>query len=218
MTAATIQQPRSLSLPRPVRSYEADFSHLLGGGGWRTLDPAVQARFRSIAATRMTRYRGAMTVKRSIVGLIFAFACRLLGGPLPTGQGDDVPVDVSVFHTDRGGVCWQRSFAFGNHCTTVRSLKVIDPRHGILEVVEGGIGMSLQAFARDGALVFRSKRYFLEFGLFRLPLPLWLTPGVSEVAHIDQGGGRFRFRLTMHHPLFGLTIQQDGIFSEEGDQ
>jgi len=78
--------------------------------------------------------------------------------------------------------------------------------------------MSLQAFARNGALIFRSKRYFLEFDLFRLPLPLLLTPGVSEVAHIDQGGGRFRFRLTMRHPLFGLTILQDGIFSEEGDQ
>lgn len=199
---------------RLVRKYEHDFSHLLPKGAWLALDAPIRRRFARIAARPATVFHGRMIVKRSLVGLLFATAARLLGSPIPTGRGNNVPVDVDVFHTRQGGVCWQRTFRFAGRPVTIRSMKVIDPRLGLLEVVEGGVGMTLNAMARNGVLVFESTRYFLEFGLFRLPLPDLLSPGRCTVEHIDNGDGRFRFRMSMQHPLFGQTILQDGIFSE----
>lgn len=217
MTAACLPNSVPTAAPRPVRVYEHDFSHLLPAETWNALHPAIRQRFARIASRPLTFYRGRMVVRRSLIGLFFAFAARMLGGPIPTARGEDVPVNVDVIHTNDGGVCWQRTFHFPRRSTTVRSLKVIDPRHGLLEVVEGGVGMTLNVLVRDGALVFESTRYFLEFGLFRLPLHDLLSPGRCTVEHIDEGNDRFRFRLAMTHPLFGQTILQDGVFSERGD-
>lgn len=214
MASATLVQNNDSGFVRPNRVYEHDFSHLLPDGAWQSLDCDIRRRFAGIAARRKSAFQGHMTVKRSFIGLLFAFAARMLGGPIPTGKGSDVPVNVDVFHTNQGGVCWQRTFDFGRRKTTIRSMKVIDPRLGLLEVVEGGVGMTLNALARDGSLVFESSRYFLEFGLFRLPLPDLLSPGRCTVEHIDAGRGQFRFRMSMRHPLFGETILQDGIFGE----
>jgi hypothetical protein len=217
MTTARPAIPLDLPAPPPRRTCEHDFSHLLPAGAWQSLDPDIRRRFAGIAACPASHFTGQMTVKRSLIGLLFAVGGKLIGSPNPIAEGDGVTVDVDVFHTTEGGVCWQRVFHFGERRTTIRSMKVIDPRHGLLEVVEGGIGMTLNAMARDGALVFESTRYFLEFGLFRLPLPDFISPGKCTVEHIDEGNGNFRFRLSMRHAIFGQTILQDGIFSETAE-
>lgn len=214
MTIATLPDMADVSTSHRTGPCEHDFSHLLPANSWLSLTPAIRHRFGRIAARPVSLFAGHMTVRRSLVGLLFAIGARLLGGPIPTDRGENVPVRVDVFHTSKGGVCWQRTFSFPRRQTTIRSMKVIDPRHGLLEVVEGGVGMTLNALARDGALVFESTHFFLEFGLFRVPLPEWLTPGRCRVEHIDTGQGQFRFRLSMTHPLFEQTILQDGMFTD----
>ena len=57
--------------------------------------------------------------------------------------------------------------------------------------------------------------YFWALGRWRLRLPDWLTPGVLHVVHSDEGQGRFRFRISVVHPLLGETFFQDGVFESQ---
>ena len=69
---------------------------------------------------------------------------------------------------------------------------------------------------KDGRFTLRhltARRYLLQAGRWRLPLPALLTPGTCRVAHRAEGPGRFRFTLTMSHPVWGLTFHQDGVFA-----
>ena len=97
------------------------------------------------------------------------------------------------------------------------SAKRPDGWAGLVEMVGAGFGMTLEVFEEAGALHFVSRRYFWQLGRLRLGIPLLLTPGATEVVHRDLGGGRFRFTMTIDHPLLGRTFFQDGIFSSEGD-
>ena len=67
---------------------------------------------------------------------------------------------------------------------------------------------------REGALVFRSKNYFLELFGRRLFLPEWLTPGTLYVTHAELHDGKFSFTLQIFHPRFGLLLRQMAIFRE----
>ena len=194
---------------------------LVEAGGWWRLAPAVRARFDAMeAAIAPLEYCGEMTVEMSRVGWLFAQACRLIGSPLTYRRGKDVRVEVSVYPGAKGrthGIWWQRNFHFPGHALlSVRSLKVIDPKAGLLECVDGGLGMQLRIYAEAGALHFECRRYFLRVGRFRLRLPCIFTPGRAHVMHRDEGKGAFTFRITFRHPLFGTTFFQEGIFRPKG--
>jgi hypothetical protein len=75
-------------------------------------------------------------------------------------------------------------------------------------------GMTLTVDAREGALIFRSKDYFLELAGRRLVLPRWLTPGAILVTHAELPDARFSFTLQVIHPRFGLLIRQMAMFRE----
>src|SRR5713226_5672686 len=85
---------------------------------------------------------------------------------------------------------------------------------GLEEYVGRGVGMTLTIYARGGALVFRSKNYFLELFGRRLFLPAWLTPGTLYVTHAELPDGKFSFALQIFHPRFGLLRRQMAIFRE----
>jgi hypothetical protein len=97
-------------------------------------------------------------------------------------------------------------------CVSVKKATGAD---GLIECVGGGIGMWLRLSERAGALNFRSTGYFWSLGGWRLVLPDWLTPGVLTVVHSDEGQGRFRFAISVVHPLFGETFFQDGVFEHQ---
>jgi hypothetical protein len=46
----------------------------------------------------------------------------------------------------------------------------------------------------------------------RVTLPIWLSPGITHVEHIDGVEGWFRFTMTVTHPFFGETFYQTGQF------
>ncbi|HVE52337.1 MAG TPA: DUF4166 domain-containing protein [Ramlibacter sp.] len=210
MELATL--PLSTALPA---GHEAlDLARLVGTPGWQRLPAAVQRRF--AAAHADTAYCGTLDVHCSAVGRCFAALSALFGGPLTSLRTTAVAAEVRVYGNGRGGVVWERRLqsATGAGLRIVRSTKEPGPRGGLVERTDGGLAMELEVFEDDGALVFRSRRYFLALGGLRVRVPGWLTPGTCRVEHRDLGAGRFRFTLSMVHPWWGRTFHQTGVFAD----
>ena len=204
----------------PVLQPDPSFQHLLGDLAWRRLAPAVRERFRwKPASGAEIRYAGEMAlVRSSAMGWVLAQLCRLIGTPLAPHRGQNIPVSVTLsLDTDGTGVVWRRVYRFPNRraiaCVSIKRSTVAD---SLIECVGGGVGMWLRLSERDGALHFRSIGYFWALGRWRVAIPDWLTPGALHVTHCDEGQGRFRFRISVIHPLLGETFFQDGVFSSEG--
>jgi hypothetical protein len=118
-------------------------------------------------------------------------------------------------------VVWERRFHAAAEAgdaardRVVRSPKEMDTDGVTLRArTDGGLSMALHVFEEDAMLVFESSRYFLALGHWHLPVPALLSPGVCRVSHRDLGAGRFRFTLTMTHPLWGQTFHQTGVFAD----
>jgi len=195
---------------------DPSFERLLGALAWRRLPETVRERFRwKPAPGAEIRYRGIMEeVRCSTLGWWLARLFRVIGTPLAPHTGRNVPVTVTLrLDRDGEGIVWERRYAFaGRRPVTCRSVKRATDQ-GLTEYVGGGISMWLRLSVRDRALLFESTGYFWRLGPFALRLPAWLTPGALLVAHIDEGEGRFRFRITVTHPLWGETFHQDGVFA-----
>lgn len=200
-----------------------DIERLVGAVGWARLAPAIRRRFARGHAATPVLYVGRMAFRRSAVGLAFALAGLALRGPLPLRRAEDCPVTVAVSGDGRGGVVWERCVRFpgasAGRC--IQSTKRMGPEGTLLECVRGGLGMVLDVYEEEGALVFASRRYFLAVGGVRLPLPRLIDPGRCVVTHSEvtdgdgdssQAGGRFRFTLEMRHRLWGRTFFQTGVF------
>jgi hypothetical protein len=194
---------------------EVDFRRLLGPAAWAGLPPAVQARFLPHVTGVTCRFEGVMCVAASPAGWMFAQVCRLIGTPLAPWTGEAVPTQVDVRLDPEGALVWDRTYRFpGRAPVLVSSRKIANARGDLLEVVRGGLGMALAVTAEHGAVHFRSTRYFLTIGPWRLPVPGLITPGRAHVIHRDEGGGRFRFTLEFRHPLLGRTLFQEGVFAD----
>ncbi|MES2938709.1 MAG: DUF4166 domain-containing protein [Pseudomonadota bacterium] len=202
------------TLPRSPDRISLDLAALVGTQGWHRLPAAVRRRF--AADHGDTAYRGALDLHCSAIGRCFAAFSAVFGGPLTELRSAGVPAEVRVYGNGRGGVVWERRLQAGAAAglRVVRSTK--EPGHGggLVERTDGGLAMELDVFEDDGALVFRSRRYFLALGRMRLPVPAWFTPGVCRVEHRDLGAGRFRFTLSMVHPWWGRTFHQTGVFAD----
>lgn len=188
----------------------------LGEAGWEALHPAIRERFAAEPAQgESIRYVGAMQkIECSRAGWLFALLTRVIGNPLTPFRGQDVKMEVLLQkRPGKDGVFWRRSyFRAGHKPYVVTSVKREGARGEMLECVGGGFGMVLTLSVKDGALHFRSTRYFWQAGRVRVPLPHILSPGATHVVHEDIGSGNFRFTIRMDHPLLGRTFYQTGIF------
>lgn len=207
-----------LTAPVPATARDAaaplDLAALVGPRAWQRLPAAVQRRF--AAAHGDTTYRGTLAMDCSRVGALFAACSSLLGGPLTAMRCAEVAATVRVHGNGAGGVVWERHLALPGREgeRVVRSTKERGPHGGLVERTDGGLAMALRVDEEAGALVFTSLRYFLVVGRWRVPVPGLLTPGTCRVSHRDLGDGRFRFTLSMVHPLWGRTFHQTGVFAE----
>ena len=174
---------------------------------WARLPETLRRRF--TASHAPSRYVARMSFERSALGAVFAVLSKAFKAPLPLHRRQDVPVVVDV-RSEGEGVVWSRQFGPG---TLVRSVKSAGPGGTVLERTDGGLGMLLDVTVDDGALVFTSRSFFLAIGRWRLPIPEWLTPGRCRVEHRAVDAERFRFTLTMTHPLGGTTFRQTGLFT-----
>ena len=185
-----------------------DLAALVYRPSWMALPPSLRARFQ--LGHDASSYVGTMDCDRSVMGIVFAWTSRLLGAPLAAVRATALPVSVDVRPVS-GGVAWSRQFGPG---LWVRSVKSAGPGGTVLERTDGGLGMVLDVTAEDGALVFTSRSFFLALGPWRLPIPALLTPGCCRVEHRAVDERRFRFTLTMVHPLWGTTVRQTGVFTD----
>lgn len=194
------------------------FRSLVGEAGWSRLPPAVQRRFsKRLAPGEVTFYVGEVLETRlSRVGRLLSFVARLIGAPLPLDDGMTGSATVAVMeNAGLGGQSWTRTYARGGKFPQViHSAKRFSGSTGLEEYVGCGIGMSLSVSEQGGALVFRSVGYFLAVGRLRLPIPALLAPGAMEIAHEDQGGGRFLFKLSLTHGVFGALVRQTARFRD----
>jgi hypothetical protein len=180
---------------------------MVGAAAWSTLAPEMRRRFEPGHGPAV--YRGTMRLERSAIGLVFARLAGVFGGPLPAQACDAANTVVSV-RPEAGGVVWERRLGG----RVIRSVKRPGPGGALLERTAGGLGMALDVFVEDGALVFASRGFFLCLGRLLLPVPALLTPGRCRVEHTPAGEHRFRFTLTMTHPLWGTTFRQSGVFND----
>ena len=189
-----------------------DIAAIVGPAAWARLPAAVQRRF--ARAHGDVTYLGALDIACSRAGRCFALFTRIFGGPLTGIRANAVPACVRVYGDAHGGVVWERHLNVATGSRVVRSTKSKGDAHTLIERTDGGLAMELDVFEEEGVLVFRSRRYFLSWAGWRLPIPMLLTPGVCRVEHRDQGDGRFIFSLTMVHPWWGRTFQQSGLFAD----
>ncbi len=184
----------------------------LGEGGWLRLPPAVRLRFAD--AAQSADYLGSFAIVRaSRAGRLLGQLCRLIGTPVTPWVGVDVPATVHVRPDGRGGIRWERLYHFpGHRACRVTSTKCAGDAGELIERLPCGLRMSLDVYESGGALHFMSTGYHLRLGRWRVPVPRLLPPGTTHVEHHDEGGGWFRFTMTVSHALLGEVFYQTGRF------
>jgi uncharacterized protein DUF4166 len=212
-------RPEPLLKPLP-RSEVQDlrFRALMPDRDWYSLPDAIRGRFsKRLAHGKSAVYAGEVVdTVLSRGGWLLAQLARLIGAPLPLNRSKHVPSVVTVTEdkATRGQI-WTRLYARRRGFPQViHSIKRFAGPTGLEEYVGRGVGMTLTVDAHDGALIFRSRDYFVELGKWRLVLPRWLTPGALYVTHAELPDGKFSFTLQVIHPRFGLLIRQMAIFRE----
>jgi hypothetical protein len=197
------------------------FRALMTETDWASLPLAIRRRFsRRLACGQSIVYAGKILESRmSWFGWCLAQAARLIGGPLPLARSPHSShahaASVVTVTGGMGGQIWTRLYARRKGFPQViHSSKRFAGPTGLEEYVGCGVGMALTVYARDGALVFRSKHYFVQLFGWRFILPPWLTPGTLYVTHADLPDGKFSFTLQIFHPRLGLLIRQMAVFRE----
>jgi hypothetical protein len=199
------------------------FRALVGEEAWSRLPEAVQRRFsKRLSPGEAALYKGHVAATElSRAGRVLSFLARAIGGPLPLTHGATGAAVVIVMEDAAlWGQSWTRTYARpGRSPQVVHSAKRFSGPTGLEERVVGGVGMTLRVTVEDGALFFRSERYFLEFGRLRVYLPRWAEPGSMEIVHSEEEarGSRdsaFSFRLSLSHPLFGRLLHQIAYFRD----
>jgi hypothetical protein len=194
------------------------FRRLMCEAEWMSLPAAIRRRFsKRQRPGGSTVYAGEILETRmSFGGWLLAQALRLIGGPLPTSRCTHVPSVVTVTEDKSGGgQIWTRIYARRKGFPqVVHSSKRFAGPTGLEEYVGYGVGMTLGVSAREGALIFRSRNYFLQVLGRRVFLPDWLTPGALTVIHAEVPDGRFSFTLQIVHPRFGLLLRQMALYRE----
>lgn len=214
--------PSSSTTSRRVRSPEIDdlrFRALLTDDAWASLPPAVRKRFskrRSSGATAI--YSGRVTeIRVSRLGRVLAQILRVIGAPLPLSSTINTPTVVTVTEdAASGGQNWTRLFARDRGFPQIiHSVKRFSGPTGLEEYIGFGIAMALSISVESGVLVFRSTKYSLAFGHWRLPLPRWATPGELTVSHNEVTPTSFLFTLHLEHRAFGTLVHQEALYDEE---
>lgn len=194
------------------------FRTLLGEEAWARLPEPVRRRFsKRWQPGDMVIYPGRVVVTElSRAGRVLAFLTRAIGAPLPLVNRATGPAVVAVTeNATLGGQTWTRTYARpGRFPQVIHSAKRFSGPTGLEEYVGYGFGMTLRVTEENGALVFRSERYFFEIGHLRLTIPRFAEPGAMKIVHRDEGGGQFSFRLTLSHPLLGRLVHQLAYFRD----
>jgi len=207
--------------PTPGELGDLRFRRLVGEGAWAKLPAPVRARFsKRLSGGRTAVFTGEVVECRmSRLGFALAQLARLIGAPLPLSRDCWLPATVTVTEDScSGGQLWSRIYGRRRGFPQViHSAKRFCGPTGLEEYLGRGFGIALTVRVERGALHFLSNHYFMSVGRLRLRLPRWLSPGQMTVSHVECGGGRFAFVLSLVHPLFGVLVRQTAMFDERRD-
>ncbi len=208
-----------MSLSKKTGDTDPRFRALLNRQDWNALPIQVKRRFsKRLSGTTLATYKGIVTeLRMSIAGKLLSQVLRLVGAPLPTCADIGVPSLVCVSEDAKsGGQIWTRIYgkSQGFH-QVIQSVKQFSGPTGLDEHIGFGISIALKARVENRALVFTSAAYSLGTKAWRFTLPNWLSPGKLRVEHRDLGQGKFRFSLSLIHPLLGEMLYQSGIYRDE---
>jgi hypothetical protein len=211
--------PQHTPEPQPKAELgDVRFRALMSEVDWASLPRAIRRRFsKRLAGGQTIVYAGEILESwTSRAGWWLAQAARLIGGPLPLTSSAHVPSVVTVTEdVASGGQIWTRLYARRKGFPQViHSAKRFAGPTGLEEYVGRGVGMTLTVYARDGALIFRSKSHFLQLFGRRFFLPAGLSPGTLYVTHAEVADGKFSFTLQIFHPRLGLLMRQMALFRE----
>jgi len=199
---------------------QIDVRATIGPDAFARLPARVRARFSHHApAHAPIVYRGLVEqVESTWLGYIMALATRLVGNPVVTGTGRNVPCTVTLTpDAELGGTIWHRRYTFAERTETAATTKRRGRDGSPVESFSGYFGMTLDIREVAGELHFITDRYFVEWRSLRVCLPRFLSPGRLTVTHADEEDGWFRFTMTVKHPLFGVLLHQDGLFYDPED-
>jgi hypothetical protein len=216
MASTRIPRSPATSASNTILLDDRRFHDLLPDDEWGRLPLAIWRRFsKRFADGETVVYVGRIEeASFTPAGWWLAQLARVIGGPLPLCTETGVPMVVTVTEAS-GGQIWTRICARSDGFPQViHSAKRFAGPTGLEEYVGCGVSMALKISVEHETLVFRSVGYSLHVGWWRLPLPVWLTPGDLTVTHSDLGGGAFRFLLEIVHPRFGKLIRQSAVFME----
>jgi Domain of unknown function (DUF4166) len=213
-----LEAPRGLSREPPSELGDLRFRALMSDNDWASLPLAIRRRFsKRLAGGATIVYAGeVLETSMSRAGWWLAQVARLVGGPLPLTRNAHVPSVVTVTEEKAtGGQIWTRLYGRRHGFPQViHSSKRFSGPTGLEEYVGRGIGMSLIVYARENALIFRSKDYFVQLFGRRFMLPGWLCPGAMYITHAELPDHKFSFTLQLFHPRLGLLIRQMAMFQE----
>lgn len=140
----------------------------------------------------------------------------LIQGALIPYDDSDFPVDIRVYSKRQCmHIFKQRIYRLHNRKAIQFTSYMKESEKGeVLEYVGMGFGMKLILHVEDGNLHFKSDGYFWDIAGLRIPLPSVFTPGTTYLCHRNNHANQFDIRIEIHHPLFGKTFTQVGVFKE----
>ena len=220
MQASKAENPTRSNLP-VFKSEGALFCYKLGEQ-WQHLHPDIQRRFeKDPTPDAPLHYQGVMTrMFASPLGLIAANLTRFIGCLQPFTEAP-LPVRIQVYgkpgETDL--YKFRQYLRRGRKPFLFTSRMRLGKQEEILELVGRGFGMVLSlSVTPDGNLHFFSDRYFLRAAGRLWRIPLWLTPGVTNLTHFNIDQDNFHIRIDIRHPLFGQMFLHEGRFWEKGTE
>ncbi len=194
------------------------FRALLDRDDWNALPDAVQQRFsKLLTGDRQAIYEGRTTdLRMNRAGWFLAQFLRLVGAPLPVACATNAPSLVCVSEdTARDGQVWSRIYGRDSRFPQViHSIKSFSGPTGLEEYIGFGVSIALKISVKECALVFSSDAYHLHIFSRRIRMPQLFSPGQLTVTHKDEGGGEFRFSLSLNHPLLGELVFQSGLYCD----
>jgi len=200
-------------------SSEGELFKKVLGDRWFNLHPEIQTRFdkNPVVGTPL-KYVGELSeLTCSFMGKVMAFISKpLIKGALIPYSDFNFPVDIEVYSKQNCPYIFkQRIYKLNNRKPIMFTSYMKESSKGdVLEYVGMGFGMKLNVFDKDSNLHFESDGYFLDIGLFRIPIPGILTPGKTYLSHVNEAENQFRIRIDIVHVLFGTMFTQAGVFRE----
>jgi hypothetical protein len=198
---------------------EGELFKKIMGKEWLRLHPDIQNRFeKNPTPGKPLKYHGKLEeLSCSFWGKILGHITKpFVQGALIPYTAYEFPVDITVYtKLNCPHIFKERIYKIPGRKPIKFTSYMKESENGeVLECVGAGLGMKLILFEKDSDLHFKSDGYFLDIGIYRIPLPNIITPGYTYLTHVNEGENQFRIRIDIKHKILGKMFVQTGVFKQ----